>query len=216
MNRIFLFIVTIIFLAGCASNGVGRSLTLKNAGKEKIVERSDRKRPGWAIEKPMWVKKGVLYSSGMFTDAPNLSRGLAIANKNARANIVDSMREHLQHTFTAASEGLGIDQMEVQEMTFSSSEAIASGFFINQHYYEKKQVRGPTGITYKYDCFALSEITEANYLKALDGVLNGYQKKGISKEFREKVNKREEEFFQKDSILSNLAQPTKEASEENP
>lgn len=188
----------------CGMGGVGRGLAVKNAGREKIVEKNGS-RPDWAIEKPMFVKDGILYASGMFTDAPNLSMGLIAANKRAQANVVDSLKEHLQRTYREASEGMRIDQIDFQHMIFTSSEAIVGGFFVNKNYYEKKEVRTSTGIQYKYDCYALAEITGENYLKTLDGVLNGYQNRGvISEEFRKKVDAREEEFFQKDRVLNNL------------
>jgi len=70
----------------------------------------------------------------------------------------------------------------------------------------KKESLGFSGTGYKYDCYALTEITMENYLKALDGALNGYQKKQtLSKEFRAKVDAKEEEFFQRDRVINSVA-----------
>ena len=191
-----------VVFTGCGHGGVGRGLSMKNMGKEKTVEKSGST-PEWAIKKPMFIKDGILYSSGNMTGIPNLSSGLIAANKRAQANIVDSLKEHLQRTFREATEGLDINQTDMQHMIFSSSEAIVSGFFVNEQYYEKKEVQTPTGVAYKYDCYALAEVTQENYFKALDGVLNGYQKKGvISEEFRRKVDQKETEFFKRDQELN--------------
>lgn len=201
MFRVSLLVVCLIIFTGCASDGVGRGLTLKNAGKEKIVEQNGS-RPDWAIEKPMYTKDNILYASGMFTDAPNLSKGLMVANKQAQAKIVESIRLRLRNDFTYASEGLDINQTMLEQiLNTTTDEMVVSGFFQNKQYYEKKEVQGPSGVSYKYDCYALAEITKENYMKALDDALNK-NKGDISESFRKKVEKRQEEFFNKNGEVS--------------
>lgn len=202
-------IVFVVLLAGCGSmGGVGHGLAMKKVGKEKVVEKSGSK-PDWVKHGSVFIKHGVMYAVGSLTDSPNLSMGMRVAHKRAQAILVESMKEHLQSTFREAAEGLNINQLDVQTMIFSSAEAVVTGFFPTDQYSEKKQSLGMGGTTYKYDCYALTEITQENYMKALDGVLNGYQQKpAISEEFKKKVDAREEKFFQKDDVINNLAPET--------
>lgn len=198
MKGIVALLAISLILAGCGHGGVGRGLAVKNMGKEKVVEKSGS-RPDWAIEKPMYTKDGILYASGMFSDAPNLSKGLQIANKQAQAKIIESIRLRLRNDFTYASEGLETNQTILEQILNSTTdEMVVSGFFQNKQYYEKKEVMGPSGIAYKYDCYALAEITKENYLKALDDAFNK-NKGGVSEAFRKKVEQRQEEFFNKNT-----------------
>lgn len=202
MNKLLLSLATLVALAGCSSaGGVGHGLYMKKMGKEKVVEKSGSK-PDWVKRGSVFIKHGVLYAVGSLTDSPNLSMGMRVAHKRAQAILVESMKEHLQTTFREAAEGLNINQLDVQTMTFSTAEAVVTGFFPSDQYSEKKESLGMSGTAYKYDCYALTEITQENYMKALDGVLNGYQNKGISEAFRNKVDAREEEFFQKDRAMN--------------
>ena len=186
-------------MIGCAHTGVGHGLSMKNMGKEKVVEKNGS-RPDWAIDKPMYTKDGILYAGGMFTDAPNLSKGLMVANKQAQAKIVESIRTKLRNDFTYASEGLDIDQTMLEQiLNTTTNEMIVSGFFQNKQYYEKKEVQGLSGFSYKYDCYALAEITKENYMKALDDAFNK-NKNDVSEAFRQKVEKRQEEFFNKEAL----------------
>ncbi|MBF0105883.1 MAG: hypothetical protein HQM16_11210 [Deltaproteobacteria bacterium] len=204
----FVFTVSVLSLAGCGgAGGVGHALYSKNLGKEKIIDRSDNK-PNWIKKGAVFIKHGTMYAVGTLTDAPNLSMGMRVAQKRAQVVIVESLKEHLQATYSEAAEGLGIDQLDLQTMTFSSAEAVVTGFFPSDQYYEKKQSLGLGGTFYKYDCYALIEITQENYLKALDGALNGYKKKAVlSDDFRKKVDSREKDFFEKDRLINNVTEP---------
>ncbi|HPR90840.1 MAG TPA: hypothetical protein PLD93_05360, partial [Synergistaceae bacterium] len=119
-----------------STGGVGHGLYMKKMGKEKVVEKSGGK-PDWVKRGAVFIKGGVLYSVGSLTDSPNLSMGMRVAHKRAQAIIVESLKLHLQSTFREAAEGLNIDQLDIQTMIFSSAEAIVSGFFPNDQYYEE-------------------------------------------------------------------------------
>ncbi len=192
---IALILLYVVFVVGsCATGGVGYRMTNKNLGKEKIVE-SNGKRPDWAIDKPMFVENHVLYASAIFSDAPNLSKGLMVANKLAQTKIVESIRTRLRNDFTYASEGLTVEQGVLEQiLTTTTDEMIVSGFFQNKQYYEKKEVVGPSGFTYTYDCYALAEITKENYMKALDESF-AKNSTGVSEAFRKKVENRQRDFF---------------------
>lgn len=204
ISKISAVVLVVFLFSACSTGGVGHGLYMKKMGKEKVVEKSGGK-PDWVKRGSVFIKGGVLYSVGSLTDSPNLSMGMRVAHKRAQAIIVESLKLHLQSTFREAAEGLNIDQLDIQTMIFSSAEAIVSGFFPNDQYYEKKESLGFSGTGYKYDCYALTEITMENYLKALDGALNGYQKKQVlSEEFRAKVDAKEEEFFQRDRVVNSV------------
>lgn len=185
-----------LVLAGCASGGgVGYGLAAKNLGKEKIVEKNGG-RPDWAFDRPMFVKNGVLYASGLFSDAPNLGKGLEVATKLAQAKMAESIKMRLKDDFTYASEGLDVEATMLERiLNTTTDELTMRGLFQNKLYYEKKQVGTPGGIRYRYDCFALVEITRDNYMAAVNGAINANMNGAVSEEFKEKVDERQRLFF---------------------
>lgn len=203
MKRISVVVVSCLFAAavvyaGCAGGGVGRGLSVKNLGKEKLVEKSGS-RPKWAFERPMYVKGGILYASAAFTDVPNLGKGLHIATKLAQAKIIESIQVRLKDDFTYASEGLDIESTIVERILNSTTEEIiVNGLFQNQLYYEKKMVLTQSGWKVRYDCYALIEISKENYLVAVDRAISGNLHGPVSKQFREKVDERQRMFFRLD------------------
>lgn len=201
MKRIIALVVGAIFAAaafsaGCASGGgVGYGLSMKKLGKEKVVEKSGS-RPDWAFDKPMYVKNGILYASGFFSDAPNLGKGLEVATKLAQAKMAESIRMRLKDDFTYASEGLDVSSTMLERILNTTTEEIVMrGFFQNKLYYEKKQVMTPGGTAYRYDCFALVEITRDNYMDAVNGGIGANLSGAVSEQFREKVDERQRLFF---------------------
>lgn len=212
MKRIIALIVGgafagVLLAAGCASGGgVGYGLAMKKMGKEKIVEKNG-KRPDWAFDRPMFMKHSVLYASGFFSDAPNLGKGLEVATKLAQAKMAESIRMRLKDDFTYASEGLSVEATVLERILNTTTEEIVMrGFFQNKLYYEKKQVLTPGGTGYRYDCFALVEITRDNYMDAVNGAINGNLSGAVSEQFREKVDERQRLFFR----LGEKAEPTAE------
>lgn len=188
------FCAAVLLAYGCAG-GVGRGLSVKDLGKEKVVERSGS-RPKWAFDEPMYVRGGILYASALFSDAPNLGKGLHIATKLAQAKIIESISLRLRDDFTYASEGLDIDSTMVERiLNATTEEIVVNGFFQNKLYYEKKKVMTHAGWKMKYDCFALIELTKENYLAAVDRAINGNLKDPVSQAFREKVDERQRIFF---------------------
>ena len=202
MKRILALVVGLVFAgatfaAGCGggAGGVGYGLSIKKLGKEKIVERSG-KRPDWAFDKPMYVKHGVLYASGFFSDAPNLGKGLEVATKLAQAKMAESIRMRLKDDFTYASEGLDVSSTMLERILNTTTEEMyIRGFFQNKLYYEKKQVLTPGGNAYRYDCWALVEITRDNYMDAVNGGIGANLSGAVSEDFREKVDERQRIFF---------------------
>jgi hypothetical protein len=186
-----------VITTGCASSvgGVGYGLAPKKVGKEKIVERSG-KRPEWAFENTMFVKNGILYASGFFSDAPNLGKGLEVATKLAQAKMAESIRMRLKDDFTYASEGLSVESTMLERiLNTTTEEMVIRGFFQNRLHYEKKSVRTTAGTEYRYDCFALVEITAENYQAAVDDAIGRNMSGTVSESFRGKVEERQRAFF---------------------
>ena len=202
MKRTIFFVtacafVAAVFSAGCGGGmgGVGYGMAPKKFGKEKIVERSGP-RPKWAFENTTFVKNGVFYASGFFSDAPNLSKGLEVATVLAQASLAKSIRTRLKDDLTYASEGIGIDATTLERIiNTTTDEMTIRGFFQNKLHYEKKEVLGMAGTGYKYDCFALVEITAANYKAAQDEAIGRNLKGNVSEQFQEKIDERQRIFF---------------------
>ncbi len=216
MRNIYVIVCCLIggslLFAGCASTGgVGHGLTPKNLGKEKIVEKSGS-RPDWAFDRPMYVKGGIVYSSGFFSDAPNLGKGLEVATKLAQAKMAESIRMRLKDDFTYASEGLDVDSTMLERiLNTTTDEMVVRGFFQNKLYYEKKQVMTPTGIKYRYDCFALAEITRENYMDAVNRAIGTNISGTVSAAFRKKVDERQRSFFrlgEKEEAIDKTEEPS--------
>lgn len=189
-------VALMLCIVSCSGGSVSRSMAVKNLGKEKVVKTSGSI-PDWAFDKPMFVKNGVLYVSGMFTDAPNLGKGLHLSDALARAKIAKSLRERLRDDLTYASEGLEVENTALERiLTSSTDEIVLNGIFQNSQHYEKKQVQTLSGIAYRYDCFTLIEMPQAAYLAMLDKVIKGQNgKPGVTEEFRAKVDARQRAFF---------------------
>ncbi len=198
MKRIFAFTLLLSFAvasSGCGGGGVGYGYIPKKFGKEKVVEKSG-KRPNWAFDRPMFVKNGIMYASGMFSDAPNLSKGLDIATKLAQAKLAESLQMRSRDDFTYASEGTSVDATMVERiLNTTTEELMIRGFFQTQLYYEKKETLGAGGTVYKYDCYALAEISQANYAEARNAAINKNLPPSISEEFKNKVNERQRDFL---------------------
>ena len=196
-NRVLVLCAVLsLVLTACGGGSVSRGMHVKNLGKEKIVNTSGNK-PDWTFQKPMFVDNGVLYVSGMFTDAPNLGKGLHLADTLARAKVAKMLRDRLQDDMNYASEGLDVDSTVFERiLTSSTDEIVLNGIFQNSQYYEKKQVITLSGTVYRYDCFALIEMPQERYLAMLDNIMKEQSGKGgVSDTFREKIEARQREFF---------------------
>ncbi|MBF0107027.1 MAG: hypothetical protein HQM16_17090, partial [Deltaproteobacteria bacterium] len=136
-------------------------------GKEKVVFKSGP-RPKWAFDQPMFFKKGFYYASGMFTDAPNLGKGLEIATKLAEAKLIESISMELESNFKYMSTGIAVDDSELKSIVKTATGIIVvKGMAHNKYYYEKKSAPSVLGVNYSYDCFALVELALDNYKKAV-------------------------------------------------
>jgi len=187
---------TVFLFTGCASSGgVGYGLASKNLGKEKVIEKSGS-RPDWAYDRPMFVKNGILYASGFFSDAPNLGKGLEVATKLAQAKMAESIRTRLKDDFTYASEGLDVEATVLERiLNATTDELTMRGLFQNKLYYEKKQVMTPYGLKYRYDCYALVEITRDNYMAAVKDSISSNMTGVVSEASRKTLDERQRLFF---------------------
>jgi len=160
-----IFPIMLLLVCSCGSVQLGN-------GSEKVVSRSGA-RPKWVLERPVFSAGGNIYASGMLTDAPNLGRGLEVAAKLAQMKLVESMRLWAIDKMRYSERGLDISETDMERTFKTTTEAIMlSGLAHSRYYYEKKRASSAFGAAYRYDCFALVEISYANYLKALKSALS--------------------------------------------
>ena len=171
-----IFPIMMLLVCSCGSAQLGN-------GSDKVVSRSGA-RPKWVFERPVFSAGGNIYASGMLTDAPNLGRGLEVAAKLAQMKIVESMRLWAIDKMRYSERGLDISETDMERTFKTTTEAIMlSGLAHSRYYYEKKRASSAFGAAYRYDCFALVEISYADYLKALRGALS----ENISPSFAEEA-----------------------------
>ncbi|MBF0107481.1 MAG: hypothetical protein HQM16_19410 [Deltaproteobacteria bacterium] len=136
-------------------------------GKEKVVFKSGA-RPKWVFERPMFFKNGFFYASGMFTDAPNLGKGLEMAVTLAEAKMMESINKTVESSLVYASTGINVTDTEIAHVVKTTTGLITvQGLTHNKYYYEKKMAPMLAGSGYRYDCYALVELPLAQYQSAL-------------------------------------------------
>lgn len=195
MKNKALLVITFIFVVSCSSGGIVPTNYSGKGGKEKVVQRSGV-RPNWLFERPMFVQNGNFYASGMFTDAPNLGKGLEIAAKLAQAKMVESLRLQLEESFKYASEGIDLPDTVVKHVVDAATGAITvKGMARNKYYYEKKQSSSAFGTVYRYDCFALVELSYDNYRKATVSAIEHELSGPVAEKIIQKIDDREREVY---------------------
>lgn len=174
---VFCFIVT----AGCATGNV-----VSTSGA----------RPKWAFDRPMYSANGNVYASGMFTDAPNLGKGLDVAAKLAEIKLVESMRLWLIDRFNYVSTGIDISDTALNRVVSSTTDInLVNGLAHSKYYYEKRVSGSALGPAYRYDCFALVEISFGNYMKAVKSVANKALSPALADELMGRIEKEGETTF---------------------
>lgn len=201
-----------LYLCGCASS-------VKNPVKSEIdpdvvVSRIDdlSSRPEWLKEsEPLRIEKSMVYSLGS-TSIPGDQRveaAMRVAENNAKSGIATAIEQKLEFIFQNAEEGAEMGADQARYIGAEASSLITSSIRPDKRYWEKIATTQDSGdrVT-RYKVFALVSMPEADFKKAiLAATRKAEGKKGLSKNFSEKVDKHWDQFT---SQLPNSTPESKE------
>ena len=188
-----LSVIVLFGLAACASSM-----------KDIVLERSDglSKRPDWVKESNAFViEKGTVYSLGSTTIPANArpEAGFRIAENNAKGAIAGAIEQRLNFMFQNAEEGLTMDATQTRFIGAEVSKLTTSSIRPGKRYWEKVAVvtDAEGERTVQYRVFAQVTMPEADFKKAIQEALRRAEGgKGLSEEFRERVDRNWDEFVQ--------------------
>ncbi len=172
-----------------------------NIGQEKIISRIDEisSRPSWLQEQtPFRIESGKVLSMGMTTIPAdhNLSAAYRIAENNSKALISHSIEQRLDFIFQNAEESTALGTNQAQYIGAEASKLTSNSLKPSKRYWEKVATIGQDGqTTVQYKVFALSEMAEEDFKKAIvDSIRKNQGKQGISADFAKKVDKHWDAF----------------------
>lgn len=202
----------IVLCTGCAS-------TVKNPIKseiepDKVVSRIDElsSRPEWLKEsEPFRISDGKVYSLGSTTipGDQRVEAAFRVAENNAKAGVANAIEQKLEYIFQNAEEGAEMGADQARYIGAEASSLITSSIRPDKRYWEKVATTQDSGerVT-RYKVFSLVSMPEADFKKAiLAATRKAEGKKGLSKNFSEKVDKHWDQFT---SQLPNSAPESKE------
>lgn len=198
--------------AGCAS-------TVKNPTKseiepDRVISRIDdlSSRPNWLKEsEPFRIADGQVYSLGS-TSIPGDQRveaAFRVSDNNAKSGVANAIEQKLEFIFQNAEEGAEMGADQARYIGAEASSLITSSIRSDKRYWEKIATTQDSGerVT-RYKVFSLVSMPEADFKKAIMAAVRKAEgKKGLSKNFAEKVDKHWDQFT---SQLPNSAPENKE------
>ena len=210
--KLWMTISMIALCAGCAS-------TVKNPIKseiepDKVISRIDdlSSRPSWLKEsEPFRITDGHVYSLGS-TSIPGDQRveaAFRVADNNAKSGVANAIEQKLEFIFQNAEEGAEMGADQARYIGAEASSLITSSIRSDKRYWEKVATTQDSGerVT-RYKVFSLVSMPEAGFKKAIMAAVRKAEgKKGLSKNFAEKVDKHWDQFT---SQLPNSVPETKE------
>lgn len=197
--KILMLMSFIVLCAGCAS-------TVKNPIKaetdpDNVISRIDdlSSRPEWLKEsEPFRISGGKVYSLGSTTipGDQRVEAALRVAENNAKAGVANAIEQKLEYIFQNAEEGAEIGADQARYIGAEASSLITSSIRSDKRYWEKVATTQDSGerVT-RYKVFALVSMPEGDFKKAiLAATRKAEGKKGLSKNFAEKVDKHWDQF----------------------
>ena len=209
--KLWMTISIMTLCAGCAS-------TVKNPIKseiepDKVISRIDdlSSRPSWLKEsEPFPIADGLVYSLGS-TSIPGDQRieaAFRVADNNAKSGVANAIEQKLEFIFQNAEEGAEMGADQARYIGAEASSLITSSIRSDKRYWEKIATTQDSGerVT-RYKVFSLVSMPEADFKKAIMAAVRKAEgKKGLSKNFAEKVDKHWDQFT---SQLPNAVPETK-------
>lgn len=196
MKRMLIVSTCLLFVA-CSSLPEKAGL---QKPKEEILSRIDglSSRPEWVNEsEPFQVKNGLVSNVGM-ASVPGDSRieaAYRVAANNGKAEISKAIEQRLSFVFQNAEEGTSFDATQVRYIGAEASELTSSSFKISKQYWEKVFSVDEHGQTKTfYRVYSLIQMPEPEFKRAIMEAADRRKGKGLSKDFKEKVNKHWDQF----------------------
>lgn len=189
----------VILCAGCAST-VKNPITAE-IDPDKVISRIDdlSSRPEWLKEStPFRIENGNVYSLGSTTipGDQRVEAAFRVAENNAKAGVASAIEQKLEYIFQNAEEGAAIGADQARYIGAEASSLITSSIRSDKRYWEKLATTQDSGerVT-RYKVFSLVSMPEADFKKAiLAATRKAEGKKGLSKNFSEKVDKHWDQF----------------------
>lgn len=163
-------------------------------GTQKVVE-SQGEKGDWIYKIPS-NQKGMAYFRGVKTGAPTLEGGLNDARMHAAQQVAEMVKTEVNIDYERARVEYGIPRDDrdigsvVRDAMIALSDAIVQGVKEVKSYWEKVMEKTPEGVRYFYNVYVLVSISEDDYKRIANQVLE----KEIEKA-RAKNNKKAEEFL---------------------
>jgi hypothetical protein len=193
-------------LIGIAALMTACSTTVKNPIRaeiepDKVISRIDdlSSRPGWLKEsEPFRIADGNAYSLGS-TSIPGDQRveaAFRVAENNAKSAVANAIEQKLEFIFQNAEEGAEMGADQARYIGAEASSLITSSIRSDKRYWEKIATTQDSGerVT-RYKVFSLVSMPEADFKKAIMAAVRKAEgKKGLSKNFAEKVDKHWDRF----------------------
>ena len=185
MRRVLLVIslFSILYLVGCASS--------KEIGNETIIQESGDK-PEW-ISTPTSSNENFIFVTGELTKAKDRSFGMNQAYADGVRKLMNTMQNDVKTQSSLALRGNNVDEDDVGRFSefavaWISDTYKVAGVKNPKTYWEKVEVKTPTGVKYFYNCYSLLQISKKDYNRALEGAYYNMQNKA-----REANNKKAEQ-----------------------
>lgn len=189
----------LLFLFSCGS--AVKNPTKSEIDPDKVISRIDElsSRPDWLKEsEPFRFESGNVYSLGSTTipGEDRVDAAYRIAENNAKAGIATAIEQKLEFIFQNAEEGTQIGSDQARYIGAEASSLITSSIRIYKRYWEKVAMTQDSGVrTTKYRVFSTVTMPEADFKTAvMNAIKKAEGKKGLSKNFSEKVDKHWDKF----------------------
>jgi hypothetical protein len=197
--KLWMTISIMALCGGCAS-------TVKNPVKseiepDKVISRIDdlSSRPNWLKEsEPFRITDGQVYSLGSTSilGDQRVEAAFRVADNNAKSGVANAIEQKLEFIFQNAEEGAEMGADQARYIGAEASSLITSSIRSDKRYWEKVATTQDSGerVT-RFKVFSLVSMPEADFKKAIMAAVRKAEgKKGLSKNFAEKVDKHWDQF----------------------
>ena len=156
-------------------------------------------RPGWLKEsEPLRFEEGNVISLGSTTISVDDRKESAyrIAENNAKAGIANAIEQKLEFIFQNAEEGTQIGADQARFIGAEASSLVTSSIRPGKRYWEIVATTQDSGARVtKLKVFSTVVMPEADFKNAvMNAIRKAEGKKGLSKDFADKVNKHWDKF----------------------
>lgn len=184
-------------IAGCSS----APKSAPELQSDKVVSRIDdlSSRPEWLKEsEPFRIVDGKVLSMGSTTlpGDQRVEAAFRVAENNAKAGIATAIEQKLEFIFQNAEEGAEMGADQARYIGAEAASLVTSSIRSDKRYWEKIATTQDSGerVT-RYKVFTVVSMPEADFKKAiLNATRKAEGKKGLSKNFAEKVDKHWDQF----------------------